>query len=273
MYLDVNGHSTYCYTGGKPFDAAKPTVVFIHGVLNDHSVWILQSRYLAHHGWNVLAVDLPGHCKSAGDAPSTVEEAADFVAALLAAAGVQRAALIGHSWGSLIALEAASRLKERVSHLVLVGIAYPMKVSPALLEAALNEPMKALTMINVFSRSTLAAPPSALGPGTWVYGASMALGRRVLASNTQVNVFHRGFKACDSYANGDKSITQITCPVLFLLGTQDQMTQARAAQPLVEKARASGKTVQVASLPVGHHQMTEAPEETLFAMRDFLNTR
>ena len=70
MYLQVNGHKTYCYTGGKPFDAAKPTVVFIHGVLNDHSVWILQTRYLAHHGWNVLAVDLPGHCKSEGEAPA-----------------------------------------------------------------------------------------------------------------------------------------------------------------------------------------------------------
>jgi len=270
MYLTVNGHKTYCYTGGKPFDAGKPTVVFIHGVINDHSVWILQSRYLAHHGWNVLAVDLPGHCKSEGEAPSTVEEAAEFVAALLDAAGVQRAALVGHSWGSLIALEAASRLKERVSHLVLVGIAFPMKVSPALLDAALDEPMKALTMINVFSRSTLAAPPSALGPGTWVYGASMALGRRVLTSNTKVNVFHRGFKACDSYANGDNAIAQITCPVLFLLGAQDQMTQAKAAQPLIAKARASGKAVQLVSVPVGHHQMTEAPEETLFAMRDFL---
>ncbi len=272
MYLQVNGHNTYCYTGGKSFDAAKPTVVFIHGVLNDHSVWILQSRYLAHHGWNVLAVDLPGHCKSAGEAPASVEEAADFVVALLDAAGIQRAALVGHSWGSLIALEAASRLKERASHLVLVGTAYPMKVSQALLDAALNEPMKALTMVNVFSRSTLAAPPSALGPGTWVYGASMALGRRVLASNTKTNVFHRGFKACDSYANGDNAIAQITCPVLFVLGAQDQMTQAKAAQPLITKARASGKTVQLVNVPVGHHQMTEAPEETLFALRDFLKT-
>ncbi|OOG47548.1 alpha/beta fold hydrolase [Polaromonas sp. A23] len=270
MYLQVNGHNTYCYTGGKPFDAAKPSVVFIHGVINDHSVWALQSRYLANHGWNVLAVDLPGHCKSGGEAPASVEEAAEFVIALLDAAGVQRAALVGHSWGSLIALEAASRLKERVSHLVLVGTAYPMKVSQVLLDAALNEPLKALTMVNVFSRSTLAAPPSALGPGTWVYGASMALGRRVLASNTKANVFHRGFKACDSYANGDNAIAQITCPVLFVLGAQDQMTQAKAAQPLIAKAQASGKTVQLVSVPVGHHQMTEAPEETLFAMRDFL---
>jgi pimeloyl-ACP methyl ester carboxylesterase len=272
MELTVNGATTYCYTGGKPFDTAKPTVVFIHGVVNDHSVWILQSRYLANHGWNVLAVDLPGHCRSLGEAPSTVEEAATFVGALLDAAGVQKAALVGHSWGSLIALEAASRLKDRVTHLVLVGTAFPMKVSPVLIDASLNEPEKALTMINVFSRSTLAAPPSALGPGTWVYGLGMALGRRVLASNTKVNVFHRGFKACDRYANGEAAIEQITCPVLFVLGAQDQMTMPKAAQTLIAKARASGKTVQVTHLPVGHHQMTEAPEETLSAIRNFLQT-
>jgi pimeloyl-ACP methyl ester carboxylesterase len=270
MYLQVDGHDTYCYTGGKPFDAAKPTVVFIHGVLNDHSVWALQTRYLANHGWNVLAVDLPGHCKSEGEAPSTVEEAAAFIGALLDAAGVPKAALVGHSWGSLIALEAAARLKDRVTHLVLVGTAYPLKVSAALLEASLNDPMKALEMINVFSRSTLAAPPSALGPGTWVYGTSMALGRRVLASNPRVNVFHRGFKACDSYANGETAIAAITCPVLFVLGAMDQMTQPKAAQALITTAKESGKSVTVTILPVGHHQMTETPDATLFAIRDFL---
>ena len=132
MYLQVNSHKTYCYTGGKAFDAAKPSIVFIHGVLHDHSVWILQSRYLANHGWNVLAVDLPGHCKSEGDAPASVEEAADFVVGLLDAAGLASAALVGHSWGSLIALEAAAKLKARASHLVMVGTAYPMKVSAAL---------------------------------------------------------------------------------------------------------------------------------------------
>jgi len=270
MKLNVNGHETYCYTGGKAFDSAKPTVVMIHGVLNDHSVWGLQSRYLAHHGWNVLAVDLPGHCRSAGEAPASVEEAADFIAALLDAAGLQRAALVGHSWGSLIALEAAARLKERISHLVLVGTAYPMKVSQALLDASLNEPEKALKMINVFSRSTLAAPPSSLGPGTWVYGASLALGRRVLASNRAVNVFHRGFQACDRYANGEQAVAQISCPVLFLLGSMDQMTMPKAAQGLIAKARESGKKVEVLSLPVDHHQMTETPDETLAAIKGFL---
>ena len=270
MYLQVNHNKTYCYTAGKAIDTTKPTVVFVHGVLNDHSVWILQSRYLANHGWNVLAVDLPGHCKSEGDAPSSVEEGAAFIAALLNAAGIQKAALVGHSWGSLIALEAASKLKERITHLVLVGTAFPMKVSSALLDASLNDPMSALKMINVFSRSTLAAPPSALGPGTWVYGSSMALGRRVLASNTKVNVFHRGFKACDDYANGETAISEVTCPILFLLGAEDQMTQAKAANLLIDKAKTTGKDFKVIQLAVGHHQMTEAPEEALFEISGFL---
>src|SRR3954468_2655367 len=99
MELTVNGHRAYCYTGGKAFDAAKPTAVFVHGVLCDHSVWALQTRYLANHGWHVLAVALPGHCRSGGEAPASVEEAAGFIVALLDAAGIQRAALIGHSWG------------------------------------------------------------------------------------------------------------------------------------------------------------------------------
>ena len=272
MYLTVNQAPIYCYTCGKAFDAAKPTVVFIHGVLNDHSVWILQSRYLAHHGFNVLAVDLPGHGKSAGEAPSSVEEAADFIAALLDAAGVQTAALVGHSWGSLIALEAAARLKARVSHLVLIGTAHPMRVSPALLEASIHNPEQAIKLVNVFSRSTLAPPPSVLGPGTWVYGASIALARRVLASNSKVNVFHRGFVACDRYANGELAMAQITCPVLFVLGALDQMTPPKAAQVLIQAARGAGKAVQVVSLPVGHNQMTEAAEGLLAALKSFLSS-
>jgi len=270
MMLNVQGAPLYAYTGGKVFNPVQPTVVFIHGVLNDHSVWILQSRYLAHHGWNVLAIDLPGHGRSGGEAPASVEEVADTIAALLDAAGVAQAALIGHSWGSLIALEAAARLQRRIHHLALVGTAFPMRVSPALIEASLHDPMQALKQVNVFSRSTLAAPPSVLGPGTWVYGAGMALGKRILASNSAVNVFHRGFVACDRYANGLTAIAEITCPVLFLLGSQDQMTPPKAAQGLIEAAHTAGKSVAVRHVPVGHHQMSEAPEATLAALREFL---
>ena len=266
MELLVNGHATYCYTGGKTLDSAKPTVVFIHGVLNDHSVWILQSRWFANHGWNVLAVDLPGHCKSEGPPTATVEDASAFIIALLDTAGIAKAALVGHSFGSLIALETAARAPDRVTHLALVGTAYPMTVSPALLDGALNDPQRAIAMVNNFSHSLLAPPPSSLGPGTWLYGGSRALMRRVLASNPNANVFHIGFKACNDYAKGEDAIAKVQCPTLFLLGAADQMTPPRAAKTLTAKATGA----KVVTVKAGHALMTEAPDEVLFALSGFL---
>ena len=274
MNISLGDHSLYAYTGGKPFNPAQPTAVFIHGVLNDYSVWILQSRWLAHHGWNVLAIDQPGHGRSGGVAPKSVAEASAAVLALLDALGVQQAALVGHSFGSLIALHTAAHLSKtapsRVSQLVLVGTAFPMRVSPALLDASLNQPAKAIAMVNTFSHSTLAPPPSALGPGTWLYGGSAALMRRVLASNPAENVFHTGFVACDSYADGEADMAKVTCPVQFILGERDQMTPPKAAQSLIKAARAAGLTVEVATVPAGHQLMTEAPEETLAALQRVL---
>lgn len=266
MIIDVYGSPLYVYTGGKPFDPAQPTVVFIHGVLNDHSVWILQSRYLAHHGWNVLAIDQAGHGRSGGEPPASVQEASQTVLGLLDALKIERAALVGHSFGSLIALQTAADAPSRVSHLVMVGTAYPMRVSPALLDTSLNQPQKAIDMVNVFSHSTLAPPPSALGPGTWLHGGSRALMRRVLASNPRVNVFHRGFQACDRYDEGEQAMDRVQCPTLFILGAQDQMTPPKAAKALTERAR-HGKTV---LLKAGHSLMTEDPDGVLHALVGFM---
>jgi pimeloyl-ACP methyl ester carboxylesterase len=279
VYLNVLGHPTYCYTGGKAFDsasnAAKPTVVFIHGVLNDHSVWILQTRYLAHHGFNVLAVDLPGHGKSAGVnhdiAPClSVEAAADFIIAFLDAAGITTAALVGHSFGSLIALEAAARAPDRVTHLAMVGTAFPMPVSPALLETSLNQPLKAIDMVNTFSHSMLAPPPSSLGPGTWLYGSSKALMRRVQASNSAFNLFFTGFTACNDYKNGLAGVLSASAAMLFIVGKSDQMTPPKAAQALINEAKASGKQVTVVTVEAGHQLMAEAPDGVLMALKAFL---
>ena len=141
-----------------------------------------------------------------------------------------------------------------------------MKVSPALLDNSLHQPMKAIEMVNSFSHSMLAPPPSALGPGTWLYGSSRALMRRVLASNSRVNLFHTGFKACDDYSGGETAMDKVQCPVLFVLGRNDSMTLPRMAQPLIAKAR-NAKTVM---LDAGHQLMAEAPDGVLFALKDFL---
>lgn len=270
MMIEVHGAALYAYTGSKPFAPAQPTVVFIHGVLNDHSVWILQSRYLAHHGYNVLAIDLPGHGRSGGDAPASVEEAAHVVMGLLDALDVQRTALVGHSFGSLIALQAAANAPTRVSHLVLVGTAYPMRVSPALLEASCHTPQLAIDMVTALSHSTLAPPPSTLGPGTWLHGCTKALMQRVLASNPQVNIFHRGFAACDRYQHGEAAARVLACPVQFILGTRDQMTPPKAAQALIDAAHDAGVPVDVVRLSAGHALMAEAPDGVLDAIKRWL---
>jgi pimeloyl-ACP methyl ester carboxylesterase len=265
MDLTVNGVSAYAYTGGKPFDATLPCVVFVHGALHDHSVWTLLARWFAHHGHSVLAVDQPGHGRSSGDPLTSVEALADWLLALLDAAGVRQAALVGHSMGSLIALEAAARAPQRATRLVMIGSAYPMKVSEALLATARDAPLKAIDMVNAFSHSTLAAKPSCPGPGTWLHGSNRALMRRMQAAQTGVNLFHHDFSVCDRYANGLQAAASVQCPAHFILGDRDQMTTPKAARQLVAALRAP-----VALLPGGHALMQELPDEVLGALRHAL---
>ncbi|AIY40816.1 putative hydrolase protein [Collimonas arenae] len=256
-------HDTYCYTGGKSFDPALPTAVFIHGGQNDHSVWILQTRYFAHHGFGVLAVDLPGHGRSQGPALATIEELSDWLSSLLDAAGVNKVILIGHSMGSLIALESASRSGEstRIAGIALVGTAYPMKVADALLDAANNDQQTAIDMVNIWSHSTISPKPSAPGPGFYVQGASQRLMQRIASqSAARPTVFYTDFAACNAYANGEAAAHAVACPTLFLLGQRDVMTPAKAAAGLIAVIK-HAKVVQVGAS--GHALMAEQPDAVL----------
>ena len=262
----------YAYTGGKPFDPALPCVVFIHGALHDHSVWTLLARWCAHHGYGALAVDLPGHGRSAGPPLASVQAHADWLLALLSAAGVTRpgqATLMGHSMGSLIALEAAARAPERVSRLVMVATAYPMKVSAALLDTARDTPLKAIDMVNAFSISTLAAKPGYPGPGMWLHGNNRVLMRRVLkgphAGGCELNLFHHDFSVCDRYDNGLAAAALVTAATTMVLGSNDQMTPPRAAGQI-----ATALNARVVLLPSGHSLLAEVPDGVLGALRDAL---
>src|SRR5258705_11117017 len=105
MQFIVKGYPAYAYTGGRPFDPKLPAIVFVHGAAFDHSVWQWQSRYLAHHGYSVLAADLPAHGRSPGPARTPIEALADWVPALIESAGPARALVVGHSMASLVALD------------------------------------------------------------------------------------------------------------------------------------------------------------------------
>jgi pimeloyl-ACP methyl ester carboxylesterase len=265
MELTVYGQRAYAYTGGKTFDAALPTVVFLHGALNDHSVWTLLARWFANHGHSVLAVDLPGHMRSAGSPLPSVEALADWTLALMDAALVQRASLVGHSMGSLIALEAASKAPDRASALVMVGTAVPMKVSPVLLDLSRDNPYAAIDMVVTFSHSSLAAKPSYPGPGSWLRGGSRALMRKVQASSSHSSLFHHDFSVCNNYERGLTAAHTVTCPVTLILGHADQMTQPKQAREIALALKAT-----VCELDAGHSLMTEAPEQLLGVLRDVL---
>ena len=292
MLIDVDGKQAYAYTGGKRFDASLPVVVFIHGAQHDHSVWILQSRYLAHHGHAVLAVDLPGHGRSAGPALASVEAMADWTLALLAAVNAKRATIVGHSMGSLIALEAAARSSSRdadgvagaaasavatiaacasaitptIARIALLATAYPMQVSDALLAATRDDEPRAIEMISLWSSDTAhggySHKPSAPAPGFGI-----VWGGRRLMQRQDKGVLHNDFAACNAYRNGEVAARAVRCPALFILGANDAMTAARSG-------KAFAATIDNASVVVipdsGHLVMAEAPDATLAALRNFL---
>jgi pimeloyl-ACP methyl ester carboxylesterase len=264
--ITVQGHEAYAYTGGKALDAALPCLVMVHGALHDHSVWTLLARWFGHHGHSVLALDLPGHGRSAGPPLTTVETTADWLLAVMDAAGVAQAAVAGHSMGALVGLEAAARAPDRITRLVMLGAAYPMKVSDALFTAAREQPLHAIRMVNNFSISTTAAKPSHPGPGAWLHGGNQVLMERNVAQARRslgIDLFTHDFQVCDRYAGGLQAAALVRCPVHFILGARDQMASPRASRELGTALKA-----RVVTLPgVGHHLMAEAPDAVLAAMR------
>ena len=262
MRLDVGGSEVYAYTGTRPVDPAKPAVVFVHGAASDHSVWLLQSRYFAHHGKGVLAVDLPGHGRSAGPALGSVDAIAAWLPAVLDAAGLAQAALVGHSLGALAVLACAARHPARVAKVALLGPAVPMEVSEALLDAAKANDHVAYELINGWSTSAGKQLGGNTVPGMWLLGSAMRLMER-----TPPGVLHTDLAACNAWTGGLEAAAAVRCPSLVVIGARDIMAPPRAAKGLVE-ALAGARVV---TLPdTGHAMMAEQPDAVLDALRGFL---
>src|SRR6201987_5081456 len=172
MNLSVNGRQVFIAAGGREFDVSPPAVVLIHGAGVHHSTWALHIRWFAHHGFAVLAPDLPGHGHSQGPALKTIAEMADWTAALLDAAGGSRGHLIGDSMGSLIALETAARHPAKVSALGLIGTAATITVGPDLLKAAEANHHDAIDMVSIWGLGFDAEIGGSLAPGMWMHGSA-----------------------------------------------------------------------------------------------------
>jgi pimeloyl-ACP methyl ester carboxylesterase len=258
MELIVDGKRAYAYTAGHALHATLPSVVFVHGAANDHSAFLLQSRYFAYHGCNALAVDLPGHGRSEGPPLASIAAMADWLASLMDAAGIGAAALVGHSMGSLVTLECAARHPERARALALIGTSAPMPVGDALMAAAREDSHAALDMLTIWGHSAAAQLGGNTVPGMWMTGAYLRLLERA-----KPQVLHVDLKACNAYADGLASAAKVRCPTLFVLGSRDIMTPSRQASDLRAAIR-EARTVVLEG--VGHALMAERPDEVLDAL-------
>jgi len=259
MKLTVNGAEVLAATGGREFDKSLPAVVFIHGAGFDHSTWALHTRWFAHHGFAVLAPDLPGHGRSEGSSLASIAEMADWTAALLGAAGVAKAHLIGHSMGSLIALETAARHPDKVSALSLIGTAATMRVGPDLLKAAQADDQDAIDMVSIWGLGFKAELGGSLAPGLWMHGGAQAVLR-----HCEPGVLFRDLSACNSYGNALAAAATLKVPTTLILGERDMMTPAKAGKALAA-AIPHARTIVVPG--AGHMIMAERPDELLAALK------
>ncbi len=224
----------------------------------DHTIWALQTRYFAHHGRSVLALDLPGHGRSAGPALESIAAMAAWVDAFLQAVGVAKAALVGHSMGAMVALETASQFPGRVRALALLGATSRTPVHPDLLAAAEANEHIAFDLMISWGHGRTGHVGGNRAPGLWLMGGGERLLERV-----PPGVLHRDLLACNAY-DGSAAAAQVACPTLLVLGSEDRMTPVKAGRKLASVI-AGAQVTEIAGS--GHMMMLEKPDETLDALK------
>jgi pimeloyl-ACP methyl ester carboxylesterase len=259
MRILVNGDATFVGTGGKAFDASLPAIVFLHGAGMDHSVWALLARAFAHHGHAVLAPDFPGHGRSAGAPLTSIAALADWTAALVDAAGAKAAKLVGHSMGSLVALETGARHPDKVTGLGLIATAAAMRVSDDLLDAAKANDHAAVDMIAIWGEGYRATLGGSQAPGMWMLG-----GAERLLERAQPGAIFADLSACNAYQDALSSAAKINAPAIVIQGSRDLMTPAKGGKA-VAAAIPNGRLALIEG--AGHMLMTERPDDVLAALR------
>ena len=258
MILTVDGAKVFATTGGKPFNPELPLVVFLHGAGFDHSMWALFSRWFSHHGYSVLAPDLPGHGRYEGQLISSIGGMADWTIKLIEAAGAKKAGLVGHSMGSLIALDAAARYPDNVSSLSLIGVGGAMPVSPDLLNAAKDNNHDAIDMVSIWGFGFAAGLGGSQAPGLWMLGGGM----RVLERDGP-GVLHNDLAACNDYKTAMEAAAKVAAPTTLILGERDMMTPLKSGKQLAAAIAGSNPVVLSGA---GHMMTAERPDDVLKAL-------
>ena len=242
-------------------DPAGSPVILLHGLSDS---WFSFSRILpglspAHR---VYALDLRGHGDSdrphGGYGPGVM---ATDVIAFMDTLGIRRATLVGHSMGSLVALQAAVAAPDRIARLALVGSATTVR-NDVMLElqrnlAAVSDPVPA-DFVMAFQASTIHRPVPA-GFLVRVVSESRKAPARVWRAALE------GLLETERFAG----LPRADIPSLLIWGDRDALFSRAEQQALVDALPVSSLRVY---RETGHAPHWERPKEVVRDLERFLRS-
>ena len=199
-------------TGGINFDEQKLTIVLMHGSGLNHIVWSLHENFLSSKGYNVLSIDLPGHGNSEGPSLKSIEEISDWVKLLMDTLNILKISFVGHSQGSLVGIDFASRYSNLISSLVLVAGSHELPVNQDLIDLADAGDEKSVELMMKWGYQ---------GSKAFIGGNPV---KKIINSSREIReVLAVDLKACNNYKNGSESLKKINCSTLCVFGELDKM--------------------------------------------------
>src|SRR5690606_10650111 len=132
--IQAGSRSIWIRRGADALQPDQPTVVFVHGAGGSSLTWIYQIRALRKR-LNCVAIDLPGHGKSADDTDcDTISAYAEVVRDVMETLPHGSRVLVGDSMGGGVVLDTLAHAVD-ASAVVLFGVGPTIPVSPLLIEA------------------------------------------------------------------------------------------------------------------------------------------
>ncbi len=197
-------------------DKKKPSILLMHGSGLTHIVWSLHEQFYTSNGFNVLSVDLPGHGDSEGPSLKSIEQISDWIKSLIKVLDIPKIILIGHSQGSLVGIDFASRYPELIDKLILVAGSNKMPVNKDLIDLAEAGDEKAVLLMMKWGYEGSKAFIGG-NPVKKIVNSSRAI-REVLAVD---------LNACNNYKDGENAIKKINCSTLCIFGDLDKMVPVK----------------------------------------------
>ena len=258
MFTKILGERIFFSNGNGSLQAGRKSVIFLHGAGMDHTIFVMPSRYFARHNFNVYAFDLPRHGRSKGESCESIHSFTDWLASAMKELNILDAAIVGHSMGSLIALNFAARHPDGTRALALLGTSTPMPVSEPLLTAAKESDHSAIDMANNWSHSHFGK----LG-GNETPGICMSMSGQRLLEQATGNTFFSDLKACNEYKDGESVAKSVSSKTLVIIGNEDKMTSPTNALKVAQNIPNS----RVCRLEnCGHSMLSERPNAVLDAL-------